>query len=39
MRRIRPICSDMPDELFLELIERMAAVQLKYELTEPRVAG
>lgn len=36
--RIRPICMEMPDELFFELIESMAAVQLKYELTEPRVA-
>ncbi|HEY2066767.1 MAG TPA: hypothetical protein VGG84_12460 [Gemmatimonadaceae bacterium] len=39
IRRIRPICADMPDDLFFELIERMAAVQLKYELEEPRVAG
>lgn len=39
VRRIRPVCTDMPDELFFELIERMAAIQLKYELEEPRVAG
>jgi hypothetical protein len=39
VRRIRPVCADMPDELFFELIERMAAIQLKYELEEPRVAG
>ena len=39
VRRIRPVCAEMPDELFFELIERMAAIQLKYELEEPRVAG
>jgi len=30
--RIRPLCAGMPDELFLEMVESMAAVQLKYEL-------
>jgi hypothetical protein len=30
--RIRPLCAEMPDELFLEMVEGMAAVQLKYEL-------
>ena len=30
--RIRPLCVGMPDELFLEMVESMAAVQLKYEL-------
>lgn len=34
LRRIRPVCSDMPDELFLELVDAMAAVQLKYEMHE-----
>jgi hypothetical protein len=32
--RIRPICLDMPNDLFLELVEAMAEVQLKYELHE-----
>jgi hypothetical protein len=32
LRRIRPVCSRMPQDLFLELIESMAAIQLKYEL-------
>jgi hypothetical protein len=32
MRRIRPVCSRMPQDLFLELVESMAAIQLKYEL-------
>lgn len=32
--RIRPVCRDMPDELFLEMIEAMAAIQLKYELRD-----
>ena len=34
LRRIRPVCTDMPDELFLELVDAMAAVQLKYEMHE-----
>lgn len=33
-RRIHPVCSDMPEILFFELIDRMAAIQLKYELRE-----
>jgi hypothetical protein len=33
-QRIRPVCPDMPEELFFEMIERMAAIQLKYELIE-----
>lgn len=39
LRRIRPVCADMPQDLFLELVEAMAAVQLKYELRERAVAG
>jgi hypothetical protein len=31
-QRIRPVCREMPQDLFLELIESMAAIQLKYEL-------
>ncbi len=31
-RRLRSSCADMPDDLFQELVERMAALQLKYEL-------
>jgi hypothetical protein len=34
MRRMRPVCEDMPDELFLELVEGMAVTQLKYEMGE-----
>ena len=30
--RVRPFCTAMPDELFLEMIETMAEIQLKYEL-------
>jgi hypothetical protein len=30
--RLRPICSEMSQELFLEMVESMAAIQLKYEL-------
>jgi len=40
--RIRPVCSRMPQDLFLELVESMAAIQLKYELrTSPadRMSG
>jgi hypothetical protein len=32
--RIRPLCQDMPNDLFVELVEAMAEVQLKYELHE-----
>lgn len=32
IERIRPICSGMPQELFLEMIDGMASIQLKYEL-------
>jgi hypothetical protein len=32
MRRIRPACREMPQDLFLELVETMARIQLKYEL-------
>lgn len=34
VHRIRPLCSDMPDDVFLEMVESMAALQLKYELHE-----
>jgi hypothetical protein len=30
--RIRPVCREMPQDLFLEMVESMAAIQLKYEL-------
>jgi len=30
--RIRPVCPEMPQELFVEMVESMAAIQLKYEL-------
>lgn len=33
-RRIRPVCPDMSEEIFFEMIERMAAIQLKYELRD-----
>jgi hypothetical protein len=32
--RIRPLCLDMPEDLFFEMIDRMATIQLKYELLE-----
>jgi hypothetical protein len=32
--RIRPVCPDMPEMLFFEMIDRMAAIQLKYELLD-----
>jgi hypothetical protein len=31
-RRMRPVCASMPDDLFYEMIDGMAAIQLKYEL-------
>jgi hypothetical protein len=32
--RIRPVCPDMPEELFFEMIDGMSAIQLKYELLD-----
>ena len=32
VQRIRPLCEAMPDDVFLEMVESMAALQLKYEL-------
>jgi hypothetical protein len=34
MTRIRPQCPGMPDELFIELVDSMAMVQLKYEMKD-----
>ena len=42
LERMRPVCTRMPHDLFLELVESMAAIQLKYELrTSPadRMSG
>lgn len=36
-RRIRPVCADMPDDLFMELVDTMSSVQLKYEMHEGMV--
>jgi hypothetical protein len=35
-RRLRPACSNVPEDVFFEMIERMAEIQLKYELIEQR---
>ncbi len=32
--RLRPVCSDMPDDVFLEMVENMTAIRLKYELQD-----
>jgi hypothetical protein len=32
--RIRPVCPKMADELFFEMTDGMAAIQLKYELLD-----
>lgn len=37
--RIRPLCSEMPHELLIEMIEGMAAIQLKYELRNTSAEG
>jgi hypothetical protein len=34
--RIRPHCPRMPHDLFLELVESMAELQLKYEMDDHR---
>ena len=33
---MRTVCPTMPEDPFFEMIERMAAVQLKYELLDER---
>jgi hypothetical protein len=38
LERIRPVCAAMPQDLFLELVESMASIQLKYELRAPVVS-
>ena len=38
LNRIRPVCSGMPHDLFLEMVESMASIQLKYELRSPVVS-
>ncbi|NUO37253.1 MAG: hypothetical protein HOQ17_01870 [Gemmatimonadaceae bacterium] len=39
LERIRPVCALMPHDLFLELVESMAAIQLKYELRTSQPTG
>jgi hypothetical protein len=39
LQRIRPVCREMPQDLFLELVESMAAIQLKYELRSIHDSG
>jgi hypothetical protein len=34
LARLRPVCSDMPDDVFLEMVDNMAAIRLKYELKD-----
>jgi hypothetical protein len=38
LQRIRAVCSGMPHDLFLEMVESMASIQLKYELRAPIVS-
>jgi hypothetical protein len=38
LQRIRPVCAGMPHDLFLEMVESMASIQLKYELRSPTVS-
>lgn len=38
LERIRPVCAGMPHDLFLEMVESMASIQLKYELRTPVVS-
>jgi hypothetical protein len=36
--RLRPLCLTMPNEMFYEMIDSMASIQLKYELELPLAA-
>jgi hypothetical protein len=38
LQRLRPVCGGMPQELFADMIESMAAIQLKYEQRSTRGA-
>jgi hypothetical protein len=38
LSRLRPVCTAMPHDLFLEMVESMASIQLKYELRAPTVS-
>ena len=38
LERIRPVCTGMPQDLFLEMVESMASIQLKYELRTPIIS-
>jgi len=37
--RLRPVCATIPHDAFLEMIEGMAALQLKYEMQETNYAA
>jgi len=37
--RLRPVCTTVPHDAFLEMIEGMAALQLKYEMQETDYAA
>jgi hypothetical protein len=39
LERIRPLCREMPQEFFIEMVESMAAIQLKYELRNAPADG
>jgi hypothetical protein len=32
LARLRPVCENMPNDLFLEMVENMTAIRLKYEM-------
>jgi hypothetical protein len=34
--RLRPICESMPNDQFIEMIENMTAIRLKYEMQDVR---
>jgi hypothetical protein len=34
--RLRPICASMPQDQFLEMIESMTSIRLKYEIRDVR---
>jgi hypothetical protein len=34
MRRLRPVCAQMPEDEFLQLVDEMVERQLKYEVAK-----
>jgi hypothetical protein len=34
LARLRPLCVSMPNDIFVDMVESMTAIQLKYEIRD-----